>query len=395
MLSFPLRNEKLTDRTLPSAFLIRCVALRLPQPRDSRAPFQHLLVPDGLLHPRYSLPRSGAGAYILCRRHGLDHIPHRLRSNFLRYIPYLRIFPNQLGAQTTHQLRLRILQEAEMLALDLVCRPRGAREDPLIRRLTRREFADVKAGKPLDDEGAIAVLVVPPVNKDAKTKKRPEVIDLLNTAPSPAEGAEQPKPKREAPPLSTLHLVSSSSSSTSATSSESAAVPPSINMNTNTATDPCMGTSDAQASLPSSTQAKVPLYNGISLFPSRSQRATLHTLLSRLLKIEQQARWRGKTDLLGAATNDAERAKVVEDGHNGKNVTAGNSPSKKAKGDDKDKASHAFLLRSDQGTVCRADSVPLAIALWRLRMWESQGEGESSAWTLGGAKEVDAWDRVI
>jgi hypothetical protein len=139
----------------------------------------------------------------------------------------------------------------------------------------------------------------------------------------------------------------------------------------------------------------VPLYNGISLFPSRSQRATFHTLLSRLLKIEQQARWRGKSDLPGTATKDAERAKAVEDGHSGKNVTAGNSPSKKAKGDDKDKASHAFLLRSDQGTVCRADSVPLAIALWRLRMWESQGEGESSAWTLGGAKEVDAWDQVI
>jgi len=44
-----------------------------------------------------------------------------------------------------------------------------------------------------------------------------------------------------------------------------------------------------------------------------------------------------------------------------------------------DVASHAFLLLSSAETVLRADTVPLAIALWRLRMWEGdsweRGEG--------------------
>jgi hypothetical protein len=38
-----------------------------------------------------------------------------------------------------------------------------------------------------------------------------------------------------------------------------------------------------------------------------------------------------------------------------------------------DKASDAYLLRSTRDTVVRADTVPLCIALWRLRIWFGQG----------------------
>ena len=42
-----------------------------------------------------------------------------------------------------------------------------------------------------------------------------------------------------------------------------------------------------------------------------------------------------------------------------------------------DAPSHAFILFSNARTVVRADTVPLAIALWRVRMWEGEGFEES------------------
>jgi len=58
-----------------------------------------------------------------------------------------------------------------------------------------------------------------------------------------------------------------------------------------------------------------------------------------------------------------------------------------ARGDQK--ASHAFLLYSDENTSRRVDTVPAAIALWRVRMWEGAGweiyGGGNSGWELKGS----------
>ena len=89
---------------------------------------------------------------------------------------------------------------------------------------------------------------------------------------------------------------------------------------------------------------KIPLYNSISLFPSPTQRAALHRRLCAILKEDTITRW-----------NQIDRPEP-------KNYSQPNR--------DESKSSHAFLVYSDGSTVKRADTVPLAIAMWRLRMWE-------------------------
>lgn len=239
--------------------------------------------------------------------------------------------PSTLPEYISHMLRLRILQELELLAERLPARPQCAVESPLLRRLTWKEFSAIRAGKPVQDQDAVAILVVPQLNSDPITKKRP----LPNVSPLPEPISEQPTTfKREAPPLSTM---------CDALSSE-----------------------DYQGFPDVVTPMKVPLYNGVSLFPSRTQRAALYEGLCKLLMIERRARHRASTSELGdnRSVVDADRelprtpALVVPRGR---------------------LASPAFLLRSGAKTVLRADTVPLAVALWRLRMWEDgsweRGEG--------------------
>jgi hypothetical protein len=193
-------------------------------------------------------------------------------------------------------------------------RPQGAEESPLLRRLTWREFSAIRAGKPLQDQDAVAILVVPPLNRDPATKKRP----TPNTSPLPEPPLEPPTTyQRDAPPLSAMcHALSMK---------------------------------DYQGFPDVITPMKVPLYNGVILFPSRTQRAALHERLSKLLMHERRARWRqhGCT-----STTEMDNSQPTA-----RRLTRAASP--------------AFLLRSGAETVLRADTVPLAIALWRLRMWES------------------------
>ena len=96
--------------------------------------------------------------------------------------------------------------------------------------------------------------------------------------------------------------------------------------------------------MPGLAPHKIPLYNSISLFPSPTQRAALHRRLCAVLKEDTITRW-----------NQTDRPEPRNK----------SQPSK-----DEMKPSHAFLVYSDGSTVKRADTVPLAIALWRLRMWE-------------------------
>jgi hypothetical protein len=113
--------------------------------------------------------------------------------------------------------------------------------------------------------------------------------------------------------------------------------------------------------------AQAPLYHGLALFPARPLRAALHKALCRLLDAERGARSRALPT----------------------SGSSGYEKSPRVRGDAK--GSHAFLLCSNQQTAKRADVVPLAIALWRLRMWEGQAYGsavETSHW------EVDAGWRL-
>jgi hypothetical protein len=233
--------------------------------------------------------------------------------------------PPSLPDYISHLLRLRILQELELLALRLQVRPQGAEESPLLRRLTWNEFSAVRAGKPLEDPDAVAVLVVPPLNRDPTTKARP----VPNTSPLPPTlPSVEVRPMTrngDLLPLSTMCH---------------AGLP-----------------KDYEGSPDVITPMKVPLYNGVALFPSKPQRAALHERLCKVLMVERRARWRQHGPVSTSEPGNARPAT--------------RRPNKVP--------SPAFLLRSGADTVLRADSVPLAIALWRLRMWEGEswerGEG--------------------
>lgn len=99
---------------------------------------------------------------------------------------------------------------------------------------------------------------------------------------------------------------------------------------------------------------QIPLYNSISLFPSPTQRAALHQRLCAILKEDTITR-----------RNQTDRPEPKDK----------SQPSK-----DEVKSSHAFLVYSDGSTVKRADTVPLAIALWRLRMWEMDPPATIPTW---------------
>lgn len=231
---------------------------------------------------------------------------------YKRYGHQVELYSN-LKAQISHLLRVRIIQEAELLADRLSCNPRGATTWPLLRRLTRAEYKDIKDTSTIPYPSAVAVLVVPPLNKDPTTGRRPE--------PNGTSFPEPPElpliPRRPSPPLSQLLPV---------TTRESHQFP-----------------------LP-----RIPLYNGVTLFPSRLQRAALHSALNRLLYIERRSRHKMQH------TEETQGDKLQDSLHD--------SHGKPSRGDHK--ASHAYLLCSDAQTLRRTDAVPLAIALWRLRMWE-------------------------
>jgi len=173
----------------------------------------------------------------------------------------------------------------------------------------------------------VVVLVVPPPNRDPATKTRP----VPNASPLPPELPPlEAQPNNGDPlPLSTMCYA--------------------------------LSPKDYQGLPDVITPMKVPLYNGVALFPSKAQRAALHERLCKLLMVERRARWR----------------------QHGPVSTSGSGDSRPATRNLSEVASPAFLLRSGAETVLRADTVPLAIALWRLRMWEGdsweRGEGTWAA----------------
>ncbi|KAF9469033.1 hypothetical protein BDZ94DRAFT_1152687 [Collybia nuda] len=308
MLASPIRKCIVTGRHLPSDFLIRIAAMRIPlkakkNPKSEGVPT--VVVPDGLQHSKFTARKTGRAAYILCNK---DSIPMLLETNtYKRMAPFLSV-PSLLPIQIAHLLRVRVLQEFELLADHLescLGRPNQGSRARIVRRLTRDEWKTVQTTGTIPYPNAIAVLVVPPINKDPRNKERP--VPSMSAAP-PAK-MEIPPPHRPTPPLSTLYPV---------------------------------GLGEMGDLMP---HHQVPLYNSIALFPNRQQRTSLHTILTRLLSIDQRA---GTQRPASKRTSSGTLGSVSPDGKKG---------------------SHAFLLSSDKETNKRGDVASLAIALWRVRMF--------------------------
>lgn len=324
MLASPLRECQITRKKLPCDFLIRLAPVRLPASQGVRE--QETLVPDGVEHPKFNPRRSTPACYIVCWKDAVPYVNSRVP---LRKISqHLTVAP-LLSVRIGHQLRLRVLQELELLTKRLAASPLDDPAAMVLRRLTRSEWNVVRQTDSIPHKDAVALIVVPPVNRNPETKEKPQPsaqLDIADIVQIDTDNSET-SPRR-LPPLSILHPIT-----------------------------------DDGLSSPLLPNAQAPLYHGLSLFPARPQRAALHKALCKLLKTERRARLHA---LPVPGSSEHEKSPRV-------------------RGDAK--GSHAFLLCSNQHTAKRADVVPLAIALWRLRMWEGQAYGsavETSHW------EVDA-----
>ena len=248
-----------------------------------------------------------------------------------------------LEARIGHVLRVRVLQELELLAQRLQTRPRHAIERPVVRRLTRAEWKQIKETGVIPYDNAVAVIVVPPVNKNPETKERPTPSD----SPKPTQEDEDDKYiplEKPRLPVCALHPTAPKDTPIDVLAGTHGYLPP----------------------------AKVPLYNGIAAFPSPSQRAALHKALNRVLAVERKARWRQHGRPEPGDKPEQEDDGVKKDSW--------------ARGDQK--GSHAYVVFSDADTILRADTVPLAIALWRIRLWEGDGWEKKTKFTSAGGWKI-------
>jgi hypothetical protein len=326
MLASPLRRCIVTNRTLPSGesfffddnilfitlyqlldFLIRLTGMRVPASHLSiegnASGIRGLLAPDGILHSRYTHRKAGRASYILCWRPAVLKLQ---KGSFKRISPNVTYSP-RLADYIAHLLRLRVLQEFELLADRLEYRVKTFKKQKaystgILRRLTRAEWGLMRSYGFIPYQNALAILIVPPVNKDVVTGTRPK--GSMSAAPTEVDDHAKPATR----PLSVLIPVSQNVDNT--------------------------------------PQAVVPLYNGTTAFPDRFQRSALHSILVRILVSERFEK------------------KQLRD--------AGASPPMN-EGVDSSKASHAFLLCSDEDTGKRGDVAGIARALWRLRMFEGEG----------------------
>lgn len=269
------------------------------------------LVPDGLLHPKYTNRNVSGGLYVLCWRKAITQLE---KGAYKRMSPELTLY-SHLEQQVAHLLRLRVLQEFELLTERLeyaVKHHRNFGTSPVLRRLTREEWGLMRSTGSLPCQNAVAVLIVPPPNRNGLTKERPK--GSLSALPPTDEHV-----LKNPPPTSILLSAVEDSSNEEISN----VLPP----------------------------LQIPLYNSIAAFPSRSQRAALHALLLRILTAERFVkRFYAKQDPISQPI---------------------------IKRDSSTKGSHAFLLCADENTVHRGDSTAVALALWRLRMYDSEGWGSS------------------
>ncbi|KAJ3904460.1 hypothetical protein F5879DRAFT_955017 [Lentinula edodes] len=369
MLSTPLRRCLQTQQLLPSAFLIRLGVFQAPSSQPLRlfsptSPSQALLLPDGLEHSKFKGRRSGKAGYVLCWKDAVEHL--RVSGAYKRIAFNSRI-PSVLD-QIRHLLRLRVLQELQLVIDALRFRPRTLvmKDRPLVRRLTRAEWHELKATglMPITiTENAMAVIVVPPLNRHPVTKQRPKGI--MSSLPPPEDPEDSNVPRKfERPslPLCTLHL-----------------------------THPSAETHTIKNNLPPKdisfsnhhSHSRVPLYNGVTLFPDPTQRAALLDLLCGILAIERKARVRNQGRAI--APGEILSSEANQASNSPSSLSSIPSSSLSSSVDDStridNRASHAFLLYSDAHTALTADMAGVGLALWRIPMfegmgWESKPQGD-------------------
>ncbi|PFH52529.1 hypothetical protein AMATHDRAFT_1936 [Amanita thiersii Skay4041] len=323
MLSSPIRKCIVTNRYLPSDFLVRLGPVQLPTTCFTDNKPAAVLIPDGLQHTKFTARRVGPAAYVLCSQEAVASIKERGRVQVRGQLPHPRI-----AQHIVHLLRLRVLQELELLVEQLEHWKGSSTGEPsqILRRLTRNEWTDMKTNGHIPFGNAVAVLVVPPLNKDPTSKQKPQ--PSMSVAPL----EQDVKATKPLPPISLLYSCQETP------------------------------TNSTTASLPDILPPyQVPLYNGLALFPNRQQRVACHRLLLRILAIEKKRR-------------DREHVcpKVPEAKDKDKN-------SVRARGGEK--GSHAFLLASSSDTTLQADVAATAIALWRVRMFEGGTVEDDHSWT--------------
>ncbi|KAJ3733330.1 hypothetical protein DFJ43DRAFT_226642 [Lentinula guzmanii] len=375
MLSTPLRRCLQTQQLLPSAFLVRLGVFRAPSSNPSRffspnSPPEAVLLPDGLEHPKFRGRRSGKGGYVLCWKDALEH--SRVSGSYKR-IAFNSRLPSVLD-QIRHLLRLRVLQELQLVIDALRFRPRKLvdRDKPLIRRLTRVEWHHLKTTGIMPvtvTENAMAVIVLPPLNRHPVTKERPTgVMSSLPPAQDSGDpsGAEPQKFQKPALPLCTLHPTGLID----------------LNLIENGENSPQISKAE--------TLSQIPLYNGVTLFPDPSQRAVLLNLLCRVLAIERNARAKSPIRVADTAVPEDLTPSSISASSSSLPTPSSASPSynstsydsrspsssmKDAKNteDNDNRASHAFLLYSDAHTALSADMAGVGLALWRIPMFEGMG----------------------
>ncbi|EIW82426.1 hypothetical protein CONPUDRAFT_55254 [Coniophora puteana RWD-64-598 SS2] len=327
MLSSPIRICTVTRRYFPSDLLVRLAPFRNPLAKPSLTE-SHFL-PDGLEHPKFSVRENRTAIYVRCHKAAFDDFANR--AALRRFAPNPKVH-GSLKIQIGHLLRLRVLQEIKVLANTLRSNRQATLSGPVLRRLTRSEWEQVKATGSVPFKNAIAIIVAPPPNRDPKTKLRPQPWWQPTLPDSQLailqDSASQPS-LPSLPPVSELlaHVNNSSGS-----------------------------LDEIPNVVPNS---RVPLYNATSLCPLPGHRAALHEGLSDILNTERHnRRFVDLSETLETTTS----------------LVTGPQ-----------KSSHAFLLRSDEDTLTRADPVPLAIALWRVRLWEGEAENQSyeDGWEMG------------
>ncbi|KAN0061349.1 hypothetical protein ACQY0O_006196 [Thecaphora frezii] len=139
ILSSPLRRCAMTSHVLPKELMLQLKPVHLPASPSSyddggdgkakgkgsggkkREAAAQVMLPDQLLHPRYSAKKKGKGLWITLNPTILEEV--ELRGAYKSAAPQAR-FPPGLADFITQQLHQRVAQEAEMMRNRLLCHSR-------------------------------------------------------------------------------------------------------------------------------------------------------------------------------------------------------------------------------------------------------------------------------
>ncbi|KIY49462.1 hypothetical protein FISHEDRAFT_41653 [Fistulina hepatica ATCC 64428] len=323
MLASPIRLCLITGRYFPSDFLVRLAPMVPPTADLSKTRDVAVLVPDGLEHSQFKVRSAGGANHVVCWREAISQMPERRTvSRGPVAAPH-----GMVAEHVAHLLRVRVLQELELLC------------DALQKRLGDGHLLKFSAPK---DCVVVRRLTRTEWTELKETGVAPytDAVAII-VCPPPnrdPETKQRPEPNMSATPPPDVLAAACKPLKPKGHAAETSLHPVFSSL------DECDGTL---------WPAQIPLYNTTALFPYRGQRAMMHLLLSRILKSQM--------DIAAASTGETSVARG------------------------KEKPSHAYLVISSSNTLYRADSVPLAIALWRLRMFEGAG------YDFGTEKPDERW----